>query len=1059
MKKTFINILFFFIAFIFPLQLSAQSILLDDFEVENEWEIFASDGVDASFSYDKGFSGNAIKFNYDFKKGTGYGGIQKFYEISLTDNYQFTFYLKADSPNNNFEIKFLDHSGENVWWVNNRNFEFPTEWKKITIKKRHINFAWGPTNEKELKKIERIEFTIASYSGGKGSIFIDDLKFEILPASDTTYNSPIINTSTEINESYNSEKMLDNNSNSSWKSKNSNPQIIDINFQGHLELGGFIIEWDKINYAKNYKISLSNDLENWETVYSTRYNAGNRNYIRLTNTEAHYAKIIMENCNGEFFQIYDIKILNPEYSEDINRFFINISKDFPRGYFPRYFYEEKSYWNVIGVNSDSKEALISEDGLVEIDKSKFLIEPMINLNGNLITWNNPTKNQYLENEYLPLSNVDWKMDEVNLNIKAFASGEANINSVIYLNYSLKNISYNNISGNIYLLLRPFQVNPYYQNLNLIGGVANINSIDILDNKVIVNNSNAIYSSLPFNSAGALRFEEGNIVEYLSNGKIPQQKNIIDQFNLGSGVLAYNFNLKPQEEKIITLAIPFYPNPQQYNSLDISPQKMQLLLNETMDYWEKKLSHIKFNLPTSADKIVNTYKSNLAYILINRDNAGIQPGSRSYERSWIRDGSLTSAALLKSGIVDEVREFIDWYSNYQYENGKIPCVVDHRGPDPVPEHDSHGEYIFLIKQFFNFTKDTSVLRNYNNRILKTVEYISSLISQRSTDYFKFGNDSIRAYYGIMPESISHEGYSAKPMHSYWDNFFTVRGLKDVTDIQKILGKKDSFDRISKIRDKFSDDLYNSLNLAMKTKKINYIPGSVELGDFDATSTTIAIYPCNELPNLPKIELENTFNKYYDFFSKRKNGEIEWTAYTPYEVRIIGSFIFLNRPEIAHELIEFFLNDQRPNAWNHWAEVVWNDYRYPGFIGDMPHTWVGSDFINAIRTLFVYENDYDSSLVIGAGLYQNWIDSPNGISIENLPTYYGDISYSIKKEKEKYFFSIYGDITPPMNGIKIKNFNSSKLPFSVSVNGKQVNSFTSDEIIINEFPSKIEINYLK
>ncbi len=67
-------------------------------------------------------------------------------------------------------------------------------------------------------------------------------------------------------------------------------------------------------------------------------------------------------------------------------------------------------------------------------------------------------------------------------------------------------------------------------------------------------------------------------------------------------------------------------------------------NEATDFWKTKVDHIKFNLPESADRIVNTYKSNLAYILINRDKAGIQPGSRSYERSWIRDGALTSSAL-------------------------------------------------------------------------------------------------------------------------------------------------------------------------------------------------------------------------------------------------------------------------------------------------------------------------------------------------------------------------------------------------------------------------------
>ena len=30
------------------------------------------------------------------------------------------------------------------------------------------------------------------------------------------------------------------------------------------------------------------------------------------------------------------------------------------------------------------------------------------------------------------------------------------------------------------------------------------------------------------------------------------------------------------------------------------------------------------------------------------------------------------------------------------------------------------------------------------------------------------------YGLMPASISHEGYSAKPMHSYWDDFWALKG---------------------------------------------------------------------------------------------------------------------------------------------------------------------------------------------------------------------------------------------------------------------------------------------
>ena len=247
--------------------------------------------------------------------------------------------------------------------------------------------------------------------------------------------------------------------------------------------------------------------------------------------------------------------------------------------------------------------------------------------------------------------------------------------------------------------------------------------------------------------------------------------------------------------------------------------------------------------------------------------------------------------------------------------------------------------------------------------------------------------------------------------------------------------------------------------MKVRDIDYIPGCVELGDFDATSTTIALTPCNEFINLPKPEVYNTFDRYFEFFQKRRDNKIDWINYTPYENRLIGSFILLDQPERAHQLIEFFLNDQKPHNWNHWAEVVWKDDKTPLFIGDMPHTWVGSDFLNAIRSMFIYENEYDESLVLASALYQDWIDSPNGMSIENLPTYYGEISYSIKKEKSKYTFSIYGDVDLPNNGMKIKNFNHSILPVDVTVNGKKIKSFTKNEIDVKEFPAIVVIDYGK
>jgi hypothetical protein len=943
--------------------------------------------------------------------------------------------------------------------VNNKNYEFSGEWKKIRIKKRHINFAWGPTNDQSMKRIDRIEFTIASYVGGKGTIWLDDLKFEPLPPETSVYPVPAVNTTSHLKGHF-PEMMLDNSLETGWQSTGSTDQHVIFDFMARREFGGLQIDWMPDHFAEAYDIMLSDNGNDWEKAYSVSTNHGQTSFIRLPEAQAKYLKIILVKSHLEkWFGISEIKFLDIKNSLTSNDFLIYTAKNSPVGDYPRSFLEQATYWTITGVNNDVKEAMISEDGMVEVDKGLFSIEPMIRTGDSLFNWSNVKSRQSLGfsegEEFSFIPTVTWPLDGLEFETAVTSTGEANKHSTLQIRYSFSNTGKQEKEFELYLLIRPFQVNPYYQWLNLTGGAGKIYSIKDAGEGIIMADHKAIMTSKMYDSFSAAGFDAGNLVDLIRNESLPLESGVRDMKGMANGVMKYVMSLEPGEKTGFYLEVPFYSR-DTYFVIE-NNEMVEKDFQESSEFWKTKVDHIQFNLPPSADRIINTYKSNLVYILINRDKAGVQPGSRSYERSWIRDGALTSSALLKSGIVPEVKDFIEWYAAHLYENGKVPCVVDFRGPDPVPENDSHGEFIYLVREYFNFTKDIAFLRSQNDNILKVVSYIESLIAQRSTDHYKNGNDSLRAHYGLVPESISHEGYSAKPMHSYWDNFFIMKGLKDAAEIQQILGNNESYEEICKVRDTFRENLYNSLELAMKYKKIDYIPGCVELGDFDATSTTISLTPCNELNNLPKPQIYNTFDRYYEFFKSRRDGKLDWINYTPYENRLIGSFIILDQPEKAHELIDFFLNDQRPQGWNHWAEVVWNDYRRPGYIGDMPHTWCGSDFLNAVRSMFVYENEYDQSLALAAALYQDWIDAPEGMSVENLPTYYGDISYSVKKIKNKYLFSISGEIKLPPNGIKIKNFNGSKLPVKVIVNGEKIFDFTSNEIPVKRMPAKVEIYY--
>ena len=433
-------------------------------------------------------------------------------------------------------------------------------------------------------------------------------------------------------------------------------------------------------------------------------------------------------------------------------------------------------------------------------------------------------------------------------------------------------------------------------------------------------------------------------------------------------------------------------------------------------WTNDLSHVGIQLPTSASRITESIRSNLAYILINRDGPSIQPGSRSYERSWIRDGSLTSAALLRLGHAKEVKEFLEWYAGYQFANGKIPCCVDARGSDPVPENDSHGEFIYLVAEYYRHTGDRATLEKMWPHVENAYRFMDSLRLSRKTAEFETADK--RVFYGLLPQSISHEGYSAKPMHSYWDDFFALRGFKDVAEIAQILGKPDTA-RYKSVRDEFQSDLHRSITLAMQQHHIDYVPGAAELGDFDATSTTIALNPAGELGTSIEPAIRRTFDRYYAESMQRSRGLKPWTAYTPYEWRTVGSFIRLGQRQRAQDMMNFFFQGQRPKEWHQWGEVVYRNKDTASFIGDMPHTWVGSDYIRSVLDMFAYERDNDSSLVIGAGVPASWIRDENGIRITGLSTHYGPLSYTMRATSTGVKVRIESGLRIPKGGIVIQS----------------------------------------
>jgi hypothetical protein len=1042
-----------------PDQTGARKVILvDDFEDLSGWTVATSSGARLEIAQDTGRNGRAMRLDFESLDGASWLIARKTFHLHLPDNYAFRAFMRGKAPPVDFEFKLVDPR-QNVWWYKQREHVFPDDWQQLTVKKRHLSLAWGPGGP--LEEAVVIELAIVPGARGKGSIWIDELTLEEREPARAYIQNPAIRASTTA-EGYSPEGILDpDHTTNGWHSGAlAEDQWLLLDFLRPREYGGLVIDWHPDDYAVDYQVQVSNDGDAWQTVHTVRDGNGRRDYLYLPDAESRFLRLnLQRSSRSGGYGISRIQVQSYEFSTSPNQFFETVARDTRPGLYPRYFQGEQSYWTVVGINGDDKEALIGQDGALEVDKGGFSIEPFLFADGRLITWADVEPAQDLAGGYLPIPTVRWEHEHFWFAVTAFATGKPE-KSELHARYRLENLSAETRHITLFLAVRPFQVNPPWQSLNMTGGVSPIRRLSYADRVVWVNDrAKGVFALTAPDRFGAATFDQGPLTDFLAEGKLPDQTSVDDAFGYASGALEYGWNLEPGETREVFLRIPFHgidtADPLPPTDTDAAALENRLL-EQTRHDWEARLDRVGLELPPAARKLVNTIKSNLAYILINRNGPAIQPGSRTYARSWIRDGALTSAALLSMGYTDEVRQFLLWYAPYQSPDGRVPCCVDKRGADPVAEHDSHGELIYAIMEYYRYTRDVGFLREMWPYVVKAVGYIEFLRQQRLTERYRT-NPADTAYWGLVPESISHEGYASHPRHSYWDNFFILRGLKDAATIAVVLGEDEQAARFAVLRDAFRKDLYASIRETIKEHHIDFIPGAVELGDFDPAATTVAVDPGGELGRLPQPALDRTFERYLDHFRRRRDGQDEWKAYTPYELRTVGTLIRLGFRDQALETLAFFLEGQRPAAWNHWAEVVWRDPKTPRFIGDMPHTWVGSDYIRAARSLFVYEREADQALVIGAGIPATWATSSEGVTAKRLPTWYGTLNYRMATSgPDTLRVQLSGDVTVPPGRIILHSPLDRPLR-SVKVNNRSVVTFTATTATIDQFPAEVEFQY--
>ncbi len=163
--------------------------LLDDMSAPQRWHAIGSDGVVAAIE-PVADGGAAIALRFDFQHHAGYAVAERALGWDPPDNFEIDVDLSGAMPPNKLEIKFIDASGDNVWWYRRANLSIQGQTQHLRIRRREIEFAWGPTADHRLPRIERLQFVVSAGSGGAGSLTIGPIRLTPRPPPPSVWPTP-----------------------------------------------------------------------------------------------------------------------------------------------------------------------------------------------------------------------------------------------------------------------------------------------------------------------------------------------------------------------------------------------------------------------------------------------------------------------------------------------------------------------------------------------------------------------------------------------------------------------------------------------------------------------------------------------------------------------------------------------------------------------------------------------------------------------------------------------------------------------------------------------------
>ena len=498
--------------------------------------------------------------------------------------------------------------------------------------------------------------------------------------------------------------------------------------------------------------------------------------------------------------------------------------------------------------------------------------------------------------------------------------------------------------------------------------------------ILVNRAIGVLLDQP-DAVACCNFDDGDVALTLPtmNGKMRAHCNA----GLATAIAAYRIDLGAGESETLNVAMPMKrlerdeDDPSPISTQSVQSLNIDELRTQTIATWHDKLAQgMRVRLPD--ENLQNAFEANKAYLLLLHDGESITPGPYTYHQFWFRDAAYMLNALDKVGYPAESTQVVERFYRRVQKDGYLKATEG--------EWDSNGAAIWAMVENAKLSGDwNTVARNYWS-LLRMASWINS---KRQKTKVKSDKSERELHHGLLPSGMSTEHLGPSD-YFYWDDFWGLAGLRQAALAAQVMKQTEDEKKLRANETGFRADIEASLGAVARKIGRAAIPASpYRRLDAAMIGSLAALYPLRLFDaNDARIGDTITALRQFAWMEDTYFNHVGHSSFGTYLSLHVAECLLFQRNPDAWSIIQWLIRHATPTFT--WAEGIHPITRH-GNMGDGHHGWAVADLLLVVRHALLFEeNDH---LVITPALPQDWANETNVVKVENAPTYFGNVSYTI------------------------------------------------------------------